>query len=70
MLVFAGGIGEHSAEVRAGVCERLALLGVEIDSARNSASEPILSSDTSRVPVRIVPAQEEIQIAREVRARL
>ena len=70
MLVFAGGIGEHSAEVRAGVCERLALLGVELDSARNAASEPVLSRDSSSVEVRIVPAQEEIQMAREVRARL
>ncbi|MBV8629512.1 MAG: acetate/propionate family kinase [Silvibacterium sp.] len=70
MLVFAGGIGEHSADVRAGVCEQLALLGVEIDPARNAASEPVLSTGPSRVVVRIVPAQEEIQMAREVRARL
>lgn len=70
MLVFAGGIGEHSAEVRAGVCERLALLGVELVPARNATSEPVLSSETNRVVVRIVPAQEEIQMAREVRARL
>ena len=70
MLVFAGGIGEHSAQVRAEVCERLALLGVELDSARNAASGPVLSSDASRVAVRIVPAQEEVQMAREVRALL
>ena len=70
MLVFAGGIGEHSADVRAGVCERLALLGVEIDSVRNAASEPLLSTGSSRIIVRIVPAQEEIQMAREVRKRL
>jgi acetate kinase len=70
MLVFAGGIGEHSAQVRAGVCERLALLGVDLDAASNKRSEPVLSSDTSRVEVRIVPAQEEVQMAREVRARL
>ncbi|HZD49404.1 MAG TPA: acetate/propionate family kinase [Silvibacterium sp.] len=70
MLVFAGGIGEHSAQVRAGVCERLPMLGVELDPARNAASDPVLSSDASRVAVRIVPAQEEIQMAREVRARL
>jgi len=70
MLVFAGGIGEHSAQVRAGVCERLALLGVGLDATRNAASEPILSTGSSHVVVRIVPAQEEIQMAREVRARL
>jgi acetate kinase len=70
MLVFAGGIGEHSADVRAGVCERLALLGVELDAARNAASESLLAAESSRVIVRIVPAEEEIQMAREVRARL
>ena len=47
MLVFAGGIGEHSAQVRAGVCERLALLGVDLDAASNKRSEPVLSSDTA-----------------------
>ena len=70
MLVFAGGIGEHSADVRAGVCERLALLGVEFDAAHNAASESLLSTNSSRIIVRIVPAEEEIQMAREVRARL
>lgn len=70
MLVFAGGIGEHSADVRAGVCERLALLGIDLDAARNAASDPLLSTDSSRVIVRITPAQEEIQMAREIRTRL
>jgi acetate kinase len=70
MLVFAGGIGEHSAPVRADVCGRLGLLGVAFDPERNATSASVLSSDDSRVTVRVVPAQEEIQIAREVRARL
>ena len=70
MLVFAGGIGEHSATVRAHVCEQLAILGVALDADRNAASAPVLSGSASRVAVRIVPAQEEIQMAREVRARL
>ncbi len=70
MLVFAGGIGEHSAQVRAEVCGRLGLLGVALDPERNAASASVLSSDGSRVTVRIVPAQEEVQMAREVRARL
>jgi len=70
MLVFSGGIGERSAQVRAGVCGQLGVLGVDLDAERNDASGRILSSGTSRVEVRVVPAQEEIQIAREVRARL
>jgi acetate kinase len=64
-LVFAGGIGEHSAAVRAKVCSRLKLLGVEIDAARNEASEPVISAGA--VEVRIVASQEEDQMAREVR---
>jgi acetate kinase len=63
-LVFAGGIGEHSAPVRSNICARLRLLGVEIDSTRNQASEAIFSS--GQVQVGIVPSQEEAQIAREV----
>jgi acetate kinase len=67
-LVFAGGIGEHSAEVRARICAQLKLLGIEIDAARNRASESILS--TGRIEVRIVNTKEEAQIAREVRGLL
>lgn len=63
MLVFAGGIGEHSARVRGNVCERLAFLGVELDSAGNAASAPLLSVTTSRCEVRIVASREEQQIA-------
>ncbi|MGA7316227.1 MAG: acetate kinase, partial [Silvibacterium sp.] len=70
MLVFAGGIGEHSTQVRANVCAQLSMLGVDLEADRNNASEPVLSSDVSRVAVRIVPAQEEVQMAREVRALL
>ncbi len=69
-FVFAGGIGEHSAEVRANVCAQLRLLGVEISAERNYASQAVLSSEASPVEVRIVPSQEEAQIAREVRCLL
>jgi acetate kinase len=69
-LVFAGGIGEHSSSVRGNVCSRLKLLGAEIDASRNDASADILSAGASGVEVRIVPAQEEMQIAREVRGLL
>jgi acetate kinase len=67
-LVFAGGIGEHSAPVRADVCSQLRLLGVELDAARNGTGDGVLS--TGPVQVRIVPSQEEAQIAREVRGLL
>jgi acetate kinase len=65
-LVFAGGIGEHSAPARARICEGLQFLGLQFDAARNEASAPIISIDGSRVTVRIIRTDEEGIIAREV----
>jgi acetate kinase len=70
MLVFAGGIGEHSAHVRDGVCERLAFLGIALDAARNAAQQGAISAGESRIAVRIVPSQEDRQIARHCRRLL
>ena len=44
-LVFAGGIGENSVEVRARVCSGLQFLGIELDEARNIANAPVISTD-------------------------
>lgn len=63
-IVFTGGVGEHAAPVRAGICDRLVWLGVEIDPKRNAAHAPCLSPEGARVPVWIVPADEEMTIAR------
>lgn len=67
-IVFTGGIGERSAEIRSRVCDGLAFLGVELDPSRNEAvqGEGILSSDEARVAVAVIPANEERIIAREV----
>ena len=65
-LVFAGGIGEHAAEVRARICEGLEFLGIELDAARNAAHADVISSESSRVTVRIIPTDEERMIARTV----
>jgi acetate kinase len=63
-LVFAGGIGENSPEVRARICEGLEFLGIELDSARNSANEAIISKASGPVAVRVIRTDEEIQIAK------
>jgi len=68
LFVFSGGIGEHSAEVRANVCGRLGFLGIALDAAQNQASAAVIS--TSSVLVRIVPSEEEKQIARHCRSLL
>ncbi|MFI4981607.1 MAG: acetate/propionate family kinase [Nevskiales bacterium] len=63
LLVFTGGIGEHDAVVRAAVCGGLSCVGVEIDAARNHAGGDPLSAAASRCMVRMLPSQEDEQIA-------
>ena len=65
-LVFSGGIGEHSAIVRARMCEGLEFLGIRLDRAGNEADAAVISSPASRVTVRVIPTDEESQIAQSV----
>lgn len=68
VLVFTAGVGENSAEVRAGACEKVGFLGVKIDPEKNS----LLSSDQDRdialpesqARILIIRAQEDWAIAR------
>jgi acetate kinase len=69
-LVFAGGIGEKAAVIRAEICEGLQFLGLELERARNDASAPVISADTSHVTVRVIKTDEELQIAQSVRRLL
>jgi len=66
-LVFAGGIGENAPLVRARICDGLGFLGVELDEPRNAGNAAIISSDVSRVAVRVIPTDEDLMIARSVR---
>jgi acetate kinase len=65
-LVFAGGIGENAAEVRARVCEGLQFLGIEMDKAANDSNAPLISTSSSRAIVRVIRTDEELMIARAV----
>jgi acetate kinase len=65
-LVFAGGIGENAAEVRARICTGLGFLGIELDDSRNAASAAVISSDKSPAAVRVIRTDEELMIARAV----
>ncbi len=68
-IVFTGGIGENSAEVRGEICEGLSGLGIELDPERNVAHnvgrEGLISVDTSLVVVYVIPTNEELLIARD-----
>lgn len=65
-IVFTAGIGAHSPEIRAAVCERLAWLGVRLDPAANHAGEFCISAASSYVDVRVMATDEEAMIARHV----
>ena len=66
-LVFTGGVGENSPEVRAGACATLEFLGVHLDLERNA--HPVLdtdiAADDSPVRVLVIRAQEDWAIAAE-----
>jgi acetate kinase len=65
-LVFAGGIGENAPLVRERICDELGFLGIELNEARNTRSASLISTDASRVKVRVIPTDEELMIARSV----
>jgi acetate kinase len=70
-LVFTAGVGEHSVLVRRRVCERLGLLGVTLDQARNESVRGEARIDAGTGPaVLVVPTDEEGEIARQVAAVL
>jgi len=66
-LVFAGGIGENAAAVRARICDGLRFLGLEIDAASNADARGLISSPTGRVAVHVIRTNEAHVIARAVR---
>ena len=66
-LVFTGGIGAHSAAVRAEIASRLGFLGVAIDPAKNAAGVGILSPAGAPCTVHVIETDEEAMIADHVR---
>ncbi len=62
-VVFSGGIGEHSARVRAAVLDGLEWLGIVLDEAANARHNQVVSTAGSRVRVYVVPTDEEAMIA-------
>jgi acetate kinase len=66
-LVFTGGIGENSAEIRARVCRAAAWLGVALDESANQAGGPRISMADSATAAWVLPTNEELMIARHTR---
>jgi len=69
-LVFTAGIGEHSAEIRRRICERLGWLGVTLDATANAGHGPRVTTADSRVSAWVIPTDEERMIARHMAALL
>lgn len=71
-VVFSGGIGQHSAAVRAQICSDLTALGVDMDPSRNAEVVPddCVHAAASRTAIAVLATDEELQIARETLARL
>ncbi len=65
-LVFAGGIGENAPLIRARICEGLEFLGIELDASCNAKNTGVISTESSRVTVRVIRTDEELMIARSV----
>ncbi|ROP35088.1 acetate/propionate family kinase [Saccharothrix texasensis] len=65
LLVFTGGIGEHDAELRARAVNGLTFLGLALDREANSTAsgDARISPETSRTPIWVVTAREEVEIA-------
>lgn len=62
-MVFTGGIGENSVRIRKEVLEGCEWLGIELDSAKNTAGETIISTEYSSVLCLCIPTNEEGMIA-------
>jgi acetate kinase len=67
-IVFGGGIGENSPQVRARICRDMESCGLTIDQSRNAkavGTEEIISADSSRIHAYVIPVDEEAVIARD-----
>jgi len=67
-VVFTGGIGENSADVRSRICEGLEWFGLKVDKNRNEQAigkEERITTDDSKLHVYVIPTDEELLIARD-----
>jgi acetate kinase len=67
MLVFTGGIGEHSVGVRQRICARASRASIELDDDANAHNGSCISTQNSKVSVLVIPTNEELVGARAAR---
>ncbi len=66
-IIFTGGIGENSDEVRKRIISRLAALGIKLDAKANKVrgEVKIISAKGSKIPCVVMPTNEELMIAKD-----
>ena len=64
LLVFTAGIGEHAPVVRSRICSQLDHLGIILDESANSRNSDVITCSNSKCTVRVIPTDEDLQIAR------
>jgi acetate kinase len=68
-VVFTGGIGENSPEIRAAICDRLDWMGLELDRSANEQTrggrESRITTEGARLAAWVIPTDEELLIARD-----
>jgi acetate kinase len=68
-VIFTGGIGENSPEVRARICDGLEWMGLTLDASKNETAqggfEGRVSTEASRLAAYVIPTDEELLIARD-----
>jgi acetate kinase len=72
-LVFTAGIGENNPDIRAAICAELDQLGIRLDSQKNGetrSQEAVISAEGAPVKIMVIPTNEELVVAREVRRLL
>lgn len=69
-IAFTGGVGEHSAPLRAAVCRRLGLLGVVLDAESNERSSPVISAPGADAGLCVIPSREDLTMAAQARTVL
>jgi acetate kinase len=68
ILIFTGGIGENDVQIRSRICSGMEYFGIRLDEKLNSLArgdEAVVSGRDSSVKVVIIPANEELMVARE-----
>ncbi len=66
-IVMTAGVGENSIPTRKQILDKLSVLGVEVDEERNNirGEEQLITKDSSKIPVWVIPTDEELMLARD-----